>query len=280
MNHLRSERGITLVELMIVVFTAGMLCVMAMGTLLNISGTSSTFSANLDAEIEELQAANTAQLVFSQATELNYFGNASLNNYTDFVTGQGQIRDYDSDAVFGSFPPVETLAIFMRDSAASSLTAPSTVSSNLRPTAVYFQKPTPTTWGVLYFSLGDQPILAPVRAGAFYEGLIRVRILNVTTYTPSTITIPPKVPVTSFDLELTFRRFIGDVPNEARMFCPASALAACPQLGAHKDVSRIFKLTIRNNVLDESPNSPAPRRGARMYDLVHFFGLGRKGALR
>lgn len=277
---LRSQRGITLVELMIVVFTGGLLLVMAMGTLLNISGTSNNFSLNLDTEIQELQALNALQLVFSQATELKFANATDLNTYSS-TNGRGaMVGEFDSDTVFGSSLPVTTLAVFMRDRTNSRLTGISALSSTLTPTAVHFQQPTPLRWGALYIALGDSSSLAPGKNQLFFDGLVRFRILNVSTYNIDGGPPSNGEPVTSFDVELTFRRFLGDVKPEARMFCPVTNMAACPGIGAYKDVARVHKLILRNNILDRSPNSPgATTRGGRMYDLIHFFNLGKPANL-
>jgi hypothetical protein len=190
---------------------------------------------------------------------------------------------YDSDADFG-VTPVSTLAVFMRDRQISSLTSPSTLASDLKPTAVFFQAPTPTTFGVLYIAL-DQP-LAPRRSQLAFDGLVRVQVLSVSTFQQPGAAPVFDAPVTSFDMVLTFRRFLGAVPPNKRMFCPApSALAACPGIGAFHDVSRRFKITVRDNILELSSTAPdiipaRPTPGSRIFDLIHFFVLGHSGALQ
>lgn len=282
MGVLKNERGVSLVELMIVVFTGGLLLVMAMGTLLNVSGTSTNYTQSLDTEIEELNAANALQMIFGQAIEMKYNGPGSMNSYAR-LDGRGALRgDFDSDTTFNAYPPVSTLAVFTRDRQNSLLTGVSSIQSQLAPTAVYFQQPTSNTWGVLYVSLGNGP-LQPTRSDLFFEGLVRVRIMNVRTFTPDASLLNPNVgdPVTSFDIELTFRRFLGDVKSDQRLFCPRSNMATCANIGAYKDVPRVFKINLRNNILAASPNSdPASPKGGRMYDLIHFFTLGRAAELR
>lgn len=280
MNHLRSERGVTLVELMIAVFTAGILLVMGMGVLLNISGTSNNFSLNLDNEIQEMQAMNALQLMFGQATEVKY-RTSSLNSYSS-ASGVGALRAFDSNDIFTASEPVATLAVFMRDQQNSRQTSISTLSSNLIATGLYFQPPTSTTWGVMYLATGSSTDLKPNRSQLFYEGLVRMRILNVSTFTPDGVSPNVGDPVTSFDVELTFRRFLGDVKPEARLFCPEASISSCVGIGAYKDVSRVQKINLRNNILTRSPNTPDTSSvdyGGRMYDLIHFFGLGKTGDL-
>ena len=282
MANLRSERGVTLVELMLVVLISGMVSVMALGVLLNTSGSSSSYTQGIDAEIDELAATNALQSVFSQAVELKLHSpaNGDLNGFVS-GTGEGRVRVFDSDTVFGAFPPAHTLAVFWRDRTNSSLTGISSLTSALTPTGIYFQKPTPNTWGVLYINLGTGPSLEPTRSDLIFEGLTRVRVFNISTYSPTGVASTPGRPVTAFDIELTFRRFIGDVKNERKLFCPDSAIAtvpACANVGAHRDVRKVFRVLARNNTLALSPSNNL--LGAKLYDLIHFFGPGRTGVYR
>lgn len=279
MRILKSQQGLTLVELMIVLFTAGLLLVTAIGLMLNVTGTSSNFVQSLDTEIEELGAANALQLVFAQATEVKF--NPSLTNTYSNANGRGAVREYDSNDDFGT-RDVSTLAVFTRDRQVSRAGAPGALTSDLVSTALFFQPPTANTFGVLYFALGNGP-LAPTRDQLHFDGLVRVRIRNMTTYSPTGASPTSGDPVTSFDMELTFRRFMGAIPPDRRMFCPQAHLDACPGIGAFHDVARLFKVNLRNNVLAESPNSPNAAGtvlGGRMYDLVQFFSLNVPGEIR
>lgn len=270
-----NENGITLIELMMALMIGSVVMVTAMGIMLNASGTSSTFVQSLDAEIDELAAINALQLVFGQAYELKSAGNSDLNTFVS-SNGTGRVRTYDSDPEFNLSPATRTLAVFWRDRQNSSLTSPSALISDLKATGVYFQKPTPTTWGVLYINLGTSPNLAPSRQDLMFEGLTRFQILSVSTYDDPDST--PPMPVTSLEVALTFRRFIGDVDISKRQYCPKASIAMCPGIGAFRDVTKTYKLLTKNNTLAFSPSNSA--RGARIYDLIHFFSLGRTGALR
>ena len=256
LRELKSNAGFTLVEMMIAVMIGGVVLVMAMGMLLNISGTAKTFGNSVDSEIEQLQAANTLQNMFTQATELKYFTGPPMETYVD-VAGQGAIREYDSDADFG-LKVVSTLAVFMRDDQHSTATSPAGLISNLVPTAVFFQAPTPTTFGVLYISTSSPP--KPTRKEIHFDGLTHVEVKNINTYSPYSATNPVTGDlVTSFDFVLTFRRFLGPAKPDQMKFCPQSNLAACPGIGAFRDVVRSYRMAIRNNVLAISPGSkPAP----------------------
>lgn len=283
MRLLRSERGVTLVELMIVVLISGVVLVMAMGVMLNASGTSSSFTQGLDTEIDELAAASALQTVFSQAIELKLHSLTSpdLNSFVS-TNGTGRIREFDSDLIFSvPYPTTYTVAAFWRDRTNSTLAGTSTLSSQLTPTAIYFQRPTLTTWGVLYINQGVGPSLVPTRSDLMFEGLTRFRIFNISTYSATGGPAVANQPVTAFDLELTFRRFLGDVKPDRKTFCPESAIATvpgCSNVGAHRDVKRVFRVLARNNELTLSPSNGAV--GARVYDLLHFFGPGRMGVNR
>lgn len=277
MNRLRSESGMTLTELMIVVVLGGFSLTMAMGFLLNSSGNANSFAQSVDAEVDELRAAMMFRTVFGQAIELLYFGDADLNTFAD--DGKGRVRKYDSDTEFGTTPTTRTLAVFARDKTPSNRIAAAGVATDLEKTAVYFQKPTPMTWGVLYFNLGNGLTLKPTKADQIFEGLTRVQLMNVTTYDPDANTPTVGKPVTGFDVKMTFRRFFGDVKPELRTFCPQAFLTSDPscKAGPHRDVTRTVRVIALDNTLQLSPSGP---RGAKLYDLIHFFGLNKEGGLR
>ncbi len=78
----------------------------------------------------------------------------------------------------------------------------------------------------------------------------------------------PGDPVTSFELELTFRRFLGAGAGIERSFCPELHAASCPDNPPFKDVVRVSRITLRNNIIAPSPSG---QFGARLFDLIHFF---------
>ncbi len=276
-TRLRSESGMTLTELMIVVVLGGFSLTMAMGFLLNSSGNANSFAQSVDAEVDELRAAMMFRTVFGQAVELYYHDDSDLNTFIG-ANGKGRVRKFDSNSAFGVPPTTHALAVFARDKSPSNKLAAAGVVTVLEQTGVYFQKPTPTTWGVLYFNLGGVPILNPTKADQIFEGLTRVEITNVMTYDPDVVGPTAGKPVTGFDVKLTFRRYFGDIKPELRTFCPDAFILSDPacKAGPHRDVTRTVRVLARNNTLQLSPSGP---RGAKLYDLIHFFALGKESGL-
>ncbi|MES2965332.1 MAG: prepilin-type N-terminal cleavage/methylation domain-containing protein [Bdellovibrionota bacterium] len=283
---MRRQRGFTLAEVLISVAVGGLVIVAALMVFSTVFGQNTFFARAVDVEIDEVRAANAMSLAFAQAIAMTNAGAVDLNAYVSAV-GAGRLRSFDSDAVFGAVPSVHTLAVFWREARPSTDGSTVGVSTQLKKTALYFQKPTPTTWGVLYLDLGGTGTLGPTRDDSIFEGFTRLRILNVTT---NDATNGPGSnvgsPVTSFDVEMTFRRFIaeGDATT-AKIYCPESALATlpvCAGIEGYKDVVRTIKVTLRDNVIALSPSSPNPAapRGARLFDLIHFFQPRFDGGLR
>lgn len=149
--------------------------------------------------------------------------------------------------------------------------------SGLRKTALYFQKPAQvaspgqSTWGVIYANMGAPGLpLTPSRSEQFFEGFVRLRIIHdsVRTFSKTQAAAALNAPVTSFNFELTFRRFIGTKAGVRRHFCPDTVAHACGENAPHRDIVRVQKITLRNNIMDQSPSGP---HGARLFDLIQFF---------
>jgi hypothetical protein len=225
-----------------------------------------------EAEIDEMRAMNFIQNVFAQAINVRYWGNKDLNGYSGAV---GQIRVFDSDALWADPRSAYPVAVFWREGMNSTGTALAGKSSQLKRTGIYFQKPRPpiagarSTWGVLYGAMGNGPgPLAAVRGDQIFEGFTRMQIRDIRTFSRLSNFPNPGDPVTSFEIELTFRRFLGSRSDAERSFCPESKAIACPENPQFKDIVRVARITLRNNIIDFSPSGPF---GARLFDLIHFF---------
>ncbi len=272
----RQANGFSLVELMVAI-GIGAGAILAIASILMTAFTQSSLITDAAvAEIEETRGLNFVQAIFNQALDLRAFGNNDLNFYSGVG---GQVRSFDSNTLWASAPTTAsatTLAVFWRE-AGKSLPNPNTAATNsdLRKTVLYFQKPAQSgisgqsTWGVLYGNLGAPGLpLIPTRSEQIFEGFIKLRILNVKTFSRFSSTPAIGDPVTSFDFELTTRRFIGSKPGLRRHFCPDDVANTCGDNAPHRDITRVQRITIRNNVIDQSPSGP---HGARLFDLIQFF---------
>ena len=269
---LKSEKGLSLVELMIAVGLGGFVTVMALSALVSMSNQSSNLQHTMSSDIEEQRATSVVTAMLAQAIEIKDAGNTTLNNFVS-PDGTGRIRQYDSNAFWGDPIQTQTLAVFWREAGNSVDSSPAAVASQFLATGIFFQRPTQTTYGVLYINTGANPAsLAPSRSDLMFEGLTRVRVMNITTYQDDPLAPIPLAPVTGFDLELTFRHFLGGQGDrlEDRTYCPDALAAAsvCLSPRAHKDVTSIYHITVRNTVLYRSLSGS---RAARLFDQLHFF---------
>ncbi|MES2854498.1 MAG: prepilin-type N-terminal cleavage/methylation domain-containing protein, partial [Bdellovibrionota bacterium] len=152
------QNGFSLVELLIATGIGGALVLGIASILMTAFTQSMVITDGAEAEIDEMRAVNFLQDVFSQAINVRYWGPGDLNGYTGT---DGQLREFDSDTLWADPRSTYPLAVFWREAFNSTDVALVGKSSDLRRTAIYFQKPAPpsgssrSTWGVVYASLGS-----------------------------------------------------------------------------------------------------------------------------
>jgi prepilin-type N-terminal cleavage/methylation domain-containing protein len=275
------RNGFSLIELMIALGIGAAIVLGIAALLMSAYTQSSLITDAAEAEIEEMRAMNFMQNIFSQAFNVRLHDTGDLQG---FAVPDGRIIAFDSDAVWADPRSAFPLAIFWREGQNSTINPLAGLVSQPKPTGIYFQKPAPpiagarSTWGVIYATLGSGGLPLTVnRADQVFEGFTRLKISNIMTYDRAQAFPKALAPVTSFDLELTFRRFLGRTSTTERSFCPEAFLAACPPNPPYKDIVRFKKITLRNNIIDQSPSGPF---GARLYDLIHFFHPLLPAALR
>jgi hypothetical protein len=277
---IRKSNGFSLAELMIAVGIGAAVILGVAALIMSAYTQSHLITDAAEAEIDEMRAMNALQNVFAQSINVKFWkGVAPGDDLNNYVGADGQIREFDSDT-YWTDPTHQAypLAVFWREGQNSKANPQSSggLTSNLKRTGIYFQKPKPpapgqrSTWGVLYISQpqGVAPLSASRASDFFFGGFTRLRIMNVTTYDPTTSFQKSQAPVTSFEIELTFRRFFGQNTSDPRSFCPAAFIADCPENVKYKDIVRVSRITLRNNTIDASPSGPS---GARLYDLIYFF---------
>jgi type II secretory pathway pseudopilin PulG len=288
-------KGFTVIEVLVSTFLCALAAVFIATVWTNSVRLNQTLELQADAEKERWSAEAQVRAAFLQAVDLTYVGNRDLANWQG-EPGQftGALRSFDSDAHWATAAQTTyPLAIFYRDEARSPVGGNATgLKSKFVRTGLYFQKPTYQKWGALYLDLADVGG-GPVdpRKGIIFEGLIRVQIKGPTvrTFNPFGTANPgaydppgpvsPK-PVTSFDLEMTFRKYIASQTNEPLVFCPSSWIninTQCMTKTPYHDIVRTLRIVVRNNVLSISPTAPITgppvgvQFGSRIYDRIHFF---------
>jgi hypothetical protein len=240
----------TLLELAITLGLVGGL-ILIVGTLISTMSRQSEGIQEAMAFSEDLER---LQLFFEKpfrtATNLQNAGAGPIDSAgLSAVDGRGQIRNYDS-VPLNSDGGVNLLAIFYREN--SVLNGATSLNSNFTPTAVYFQRPTSSTYGMLYVVSGTPGTagnLVPSQSGATYGKITHLKI-NLPTDTW------PK----SFEIEVALRyptggRIGGGTAQDNIVWCPQDQIddgtcTVTPR--SFKNIVRTFTVDLKNNA-DPSP---------------------------
>lgn len=240
----------------------------------------------------------------SQAINVEDASGSNLNNWpaTGVNANKGYIRaDYLASKYFvpsGYSVPIDTVAIFLRDTLSSSYTAVPNVGDRFLPTGIYFQKPTAKTFGVLYIDLGQSLAggnvsISPSRDDLWFGSIVDFQVAEK-AYEVFDQTIPDDPEkwairrLSAVTFKITVREYLPQ-ENSRRDYtwCPPakmSELAECATTSPYKDVERIIRVVLRNNILGFSSTqmiqsttaSPVSQRFRRMpfytrpYDLIYF----------
>ncbi len=231
----------------------------------------------LDAELYAERLTWVFQQYIRYANDVEFHGNVNLNNYSfDFndPTSTGRIRTYTFNTGVNNNASVDTIAVFAREVGQSRIGVPGR-SQHVR-SGIFFQRPTPTTSGVLYFS-DAQPAAAdilPSRASTFFPRLVEFRVFN-----PVSRNVTGGGPrMLSVDMEFVIRKFFlvrGNQPS----WCPWAdrALGICGVGNnnlanqSFQDYRKTIRLTFRNNNI-------ASNFTAAFYSVAGFTYLFRMNA--
>lgn len=194
----------------------------------------------------------------AQAVDLRLAaGNFIPSNYNLTAPNTGQMVQYRRPA--GNFGQVDTLGVFFREAG-----APGT--SDLRPTGMFFQRPTPTTTGVFYIdTLSASP--APDFDDNFFDKMVEFEADN-----PQVGGTPARL--RSMDFRIVMR-FFGDPDTTRWRWCPKADIDAgvfdCrPQVPYH-DLEQVVRVSFRNNVInDTSPFTGTPER---VFGQLYFYNI-------
>ncbi|HVK60708.1 MAG TPA: type II secretion system protein [Bdellovibrionales bacterium] len=262
----KSQSGMTLIELSITLGLVGGL-ILIVGTLLSTMNRQSEGLQEAMAFSEDLER---LQLFFEKpfrtATDLQNRGGADLDGEALTASGVGQIRSYDSTGLT-SDGGANLLAIFYREN--SVLNGATSLNSSFTPTAVYFQRPTPTTYGMLYVmsgTPGGSASLVPSQSGVTYGKITHLKI-----------TLPSDLRPKSISVEVALRyptgsRIGGGTNVDNIVWCPQNQIND----GTCTATDRNFKNIVRTFIVDLKNNAdPAPAG-----DIFDDFFFGRLYFLR
>ena len=185
---------------------------------------------------------------------------ANLNSYSVPVTGanayEGLLRtDFDS-TTFANNSHAKAVAVFARD---VTKMGAADAKSEFRGTAIYFQNPSLTKFGVLYISDADGAgNLAPSRTGQFVTNIVSLKISDVITDNgfihSFTVRVLMRYPTTGSDAAINW--------------CPVKS--DCGAEGSPtKDIERKFVVNLYNNF------DPAPTNLQKLpMGRIYFLGRG------
>ncbi len=298
---LNSKEGFSLTELLVAVALNAVLVTVVASALLKARDMQKNLEMQTRDEQERWDAEKMLRSFFQQAIDLKFAAilpPQGLNNWTGGPTMTGAIRTFDSDLEWGTLPGTHALAVFWReDQRSPEVGTPAALKSSFRSTGVYFQKPTPLTWGVLYIDPGATGVLSPDLSDLKFEGLVRVQVNNIRTGNIDDYIAEDREPVTSFDIVLTFRKHFGLQGDNQLIFCPRARMgvqAECHNTVPSRDLVRTIRIVLRNNIIGVSSTIKLPQAlissvpqppalplpplpitgqayGARFYDQIHFF---------
>ncbi|WP_413289562.1 type II secretion system protein J [Bdellovibrio sp. HCB337] len=302
-RELWGQQGFSLVELLLGVALISIL-LYGIGSLMTMaSSQSESLSNRIQSEAEVNEMSFYLKHILSMGVNVEYAGNNNINGLsgTGGNSNTGWIRAYDFTTLFNpatTASSVDTIGFFLRDNLASDYVgAPPAVAARFFPTGVFFQRPTPRTYGILYFDLGRPQSAGTVAVSPSLDDLWFGSIVDLKVLEPEInrfdVNFPDTNPaamtrqrLSSITVKLTVREYLprDNGPRDFR-WCPPTAMTAteCRTTTPYKDVERVVRIVFRNNVLGFSTaqmyvsgETPTALRAVRRplyrrpYDLVYF----------
>ncbi|UYL10469.1 hypothetical protein B9G69_007750 [Bdellovibrio sp. SKB1291214] len=209
-------------------------------------------------------------------------------------TSYSALKDFSATA---SAAPIDTVAIFLRDTLSSQYSTVPSIGDRFLPTGIYFQRPTAKTFGVLYIDLGRSLAAGNVTTSPSLDDLWYGSIVDFQVAEPAYSNFEQNKPLeptlwtttrrlSAVTFKITVREYLPQ-ENSRRDYtwCPPSAmtLPECATTSPYKDVERIVRVTFRNNILGfsstqmvKTTDQPVASRYqkkqfySRPYDLIYF----------
>lgn len=275
------------------------------GTLMNMAATQNESLTNrIQSEAQINEISFYLKHVLSMGVNVEYSPGVDLNNRSGSGTREniGWVRgDYDFAATFNpatAAANIDTIGFFLRDNLQSDYTgAPPAPADRYLPTAIYFQRPTPRTFGVLYIDLGQSQAggtvaLSPTRDDLWFGSIVDFKAVEAESI-PFDVDNPDADQTTvgrrrlsSVSFKVTVREYLPK-GNDARGYtwCPPTymTMAQCQTTTPYRDVERVIRVIFRNNIIglssaqmqvtSETPTSLRNLRrpmNRRPFDLVYF----------
>lgn len=253
--------GFSLVEMLIAVAIQGIFILVIATVLLQVARIQGEISEQAKLEETALKIGYAVRSILSQAVDVDWAGNTDLNS--GCCGGRGRIRAYETFTYspVSAAASVDTLGVFWREAAGSGVAV---AGSEFRSTALYYQKQTPDTSGVLYVNLGSTAAgpLEPTLDGLVFDGLVGFAIEDPQ---PGDV----NQPVAAVRVRYVLRRFMDPNAPGWKWCAPGFSGAAECTTSAYRDSEQEFEVSFRNNVLGPARFRTAGQQ--RLFDQIYFF---------
>lgn len=294
------QQGFSLIELLLGTALISIL-LYGIGTLMTIAATQNEALTNkIKSEAHINEVSFYLKHFASMGINVEYVPGANLDTYngTGAFANIGWVRgNYDLTSIFNplvTIPAIDTIGFFLRDTLGSNyIGAAPAIAARYLPTGIYFQRPTPTTYGVLYIDLGATQPLSASRDDLWFGSIVDFKAVEP-EYVTFNVDMPDidqtnagRMRLSSVTFKVTMREYFPreNGPRDYK-WCPQSAMntsSLCRTTTPYHDVERVIRVVFRNNVIgfstaqmevtteNPTPNRPIRRPlNRRPFDLVYF----------
>ncbi len=258
-----SNRGFTLVEIVIACALATVVVLLAATAMLFLGKTSSYVTRT--AETEELIRTVDARLTEYLASAINVEWTPSAIGNID--TGAGKIRSARTSFSRTVQRP-EALAIFLREVGRPSSANPN---GDIQASAIYFRQPTPRLPGELSFATSSAATGAVILSSD--NVLDRFQQIVGVFFEPVGYNESGIQPVRTVRATITFRKFL-DSDQSLWRWCPAAFMATraeCRTTAPFKDISHIVQVAVVNNRVATSRIDRSGPIEESLFGNLYFF---------
>lgn len=261
-SHLPHEHGFSLIEVLLALGISAFMVIMTATVITHMMYRKNQVEDRMKSESGVLRAEWLIRSYLGQAVNIHGQGNSSLDTYSGPT---GMIRLFNGNSSTMT-PSITTVAVFIRESGSRAAGG-----SDLRPTGIFFHRPTATKSGVVFIDPGNTPSnIKPDYGDFFFDNVVEFQTRDFTYHNGD-----PTRPLLSAEVRVVIRYFTGaDNGNgNGKSWCPRADITAglCPQPGVpYRDDERTFRVYFRNNDLNVAARGGALREF--VHGFLYFFG--------
>ncbi len=261
-------KGFSLVELMTALAVSSIGMVIVGGLLVMVFQQFHATRYKLETETAAARLEMLFRIYFEQAIDVGAGDAAFGDNGIPGRVADNFIFDQIGDIV-GDW---RVLGMFRREAGGREAITANTL-SDIRATAIWFRKPSPTTSGVIFFGTDPGPALTPSYDQQWVDRVTYLEFSNKLVLNSGTA-----VGATVRSLDVRFRLRYHGKPHANNRWCPVlditNGVAGCVPAAAvggpqtYTDIERNFKIVFRNNLVKD------PGAYGNMADLGEIRALG------